>query len=229
MDQPSHDGLNVYFVSEACKVNNFRLAISGIGADELFCSYGTMRRMLKLKILNIFILPSLIKFLLKFLNNNFPKLGDTSLFGSFLGRYFVSRSLNPLTKSGQGSKSIKKLYTYYEKKLEILNISNRLALIILETDFYMKNQLLRDADWASMANSVELRMPFVDKEVYKCVIQNQHKKITKNKDFMVKVFNNKIKKILNAPKLGFSVPFGFWLDSKLGGQKAVQRKVEADF
>ena len=57
----------------------------------------------------------------------------------------------------------------------------RLALIFLETDFYMKNQLLRDADWASMANSVELRMPFVDKEVYKYVILNQSQKITKNK------------------------------------------------
>ena len=211
--------------------SNFRLAISGIGADELFCSYGTMRRMLKLKILNFLIPPSIIKFLSKLLNSKNKKFEDADLFGSFLGRYFVSRSLNPLTKPKQlsKSKSLKKIYAYYEKKFEKLNISDRLALIFLETDFYMKNQLLRDADWASMANSVELRMPFVDKEVYKCVIQNQHKKIAKNKDFMVKVFNNKIKKILKAPKLGFSVPFGFWLDSKLGGQKAVQRKVEADF
>lgn len=229
MDQPSHDGLNVYFVSKACKVNNFRLAISGIGADELFCSYGTTQRMFKLKILNFLTLSSIIRFLLKFINNQ--KLIDSSLFGSFLGRYFVSRSLNPLTtkKQRQKSKALKNLYTYYEKKLEQFEISDRLALIFLETDFYMKNQLLRDADWASMANSVELRMPFVDKEVFKCVIHNQNEKITKNKDFMVKVFNKNIKKILNTPKLGFSVPFGFWLDSKLGGQKAVQRKVESDF
>ena len=32
----------------------------------------------------------------------------------------------------------------------------------LETARYMRNQLLRDADWASMASSVELRVPFVD-------------------------------------------------------------------
>ena len=32
----------------------------------------------------------------------------------------------------------------------------------METSRYMRNQLLRDADWASMASSVELRVPFVD-------------------------------------------------------------------
>jgi asparagine synthase (glutamine-hydrolysing) len=33
---------------------------------------------------------------------------------------------------------------------------------LLESRLYMRNQLLRDADWASMAHSLELRVPFVD-------------------------------------------------------------------
>ena len=231
MDQPSHDGLNIYFISEACKAKNFRLAISGIGADELFSTYGTMGRMFKMKILGLFTSLSYTSFIFNFLKKFYPKLNDSSLFSSFVGRYLVSRSLNSLTATGQSSESnsVDQLLKYYEGKLQNLNVSHRLALIALETDFYMKNQLLRDADWASMANSVEVRMPFVDKEVFKYVINNQDCTITKSKDFMVKVFRQDIRKILNAPKLGFSVPFGFWLDTNLGGQKAVQKRVEADF
>jgi len=38
----------------------------------------------------------------------------------------------------------------------------RLALSLIESMLYLRNQLLRDSDWASMAHSVELRTPLVD-------------------------------------------------------------------
>ena len=45
--------------------------------------------------------------------------------------------------------------------------SQFLMISYLETTFYLKSQLLRDADNFSMKNSLELRTPFVDKLVYK--------------------------------------------------------------
>jgi len=40
--------------------------------------------------------------------------------------------------------------------------SPRLRVSALEAGLYMRNQLLRDTDWASMSHSVEVRVPFVD-------------------------------------------------------------------
>src|SRR5260221_12582560 len=39
----------------------------------------------------------------------------------------------------------------------------------LELSWYMQNQLLRDTDWAGMAHSVEIRVPFVDVELFRAV------------------------------------------------------------
>jgi asparagine synthase (glutamine-hydrolysing) len=47
-----------------------------------------------------------------------------------------------------------------------LNSGRRLGdfdrVAALETSLYMRNQLLRDADWAGMAHSIEIRVPYVD-------------------------------------------------------------------
>jgi asparagine synthase (glutamine-hydrolysing) len=42
----------------------------------------------------------------------------------------------------------------------------RARVAALELSLYMRNQLLRDADWAGMAHSVEIRVPFVDVELF---------------------------------------------------------------
>ena len=46
-----------------------------------------------------------------------------------------------------------------------MNLNDMTSL--LEIKIYMKNQLLRDTDWASMANSVEIRVPFLDYNFFK--------------------------------------------------------------
>ena len=51
------------------------------------------------------------------------------------------------------------------KKLNNFNFYDLVSL--LESKIYMKNQLLRDTDWASMANSIEVRVPFVDYDFLK--------------------------------------------------------------
>ena len=43
-----------------------------------------------------------------------------------------------------------------------LSKDSYLALAELEAKLYLRNQLLRDSDWASMSHGVELRTPFVN-------------------------------------------------------------------
>ena len=66
------------------------------------------------------------------------------------------------------------------KKLNNFNFYDLVSL--LESKIYMKNQLLRDTDWASMANSIEVRVPFVDYDFLKN-FKNSNYKFLKKKSF----------------------------------------------
>ena len=55
MDQPSIDGINTYFISKFTKENNFKVALSGLGADEIFRGYDLFRQLPKLhKLMKVF-------------------------------------------------------------------------------------------------------------------------------------------------------------------------------
>jgi asparagine synthase (glutamine-hydrolysing) len=79
----------------------------------------------------------------------------------------------------------------------------------------MKNQLLRDTDVFGMANSLEIRVPFLDKELVDYVLRIQPKeKYDKNinkiilADSMRSILPNEI---IDRPKMGFTLPFEYWL------------------
>ncbi|MGB7916847.1 MAG: asparagine synthase-related protein, partial [Rhodomicrobium sp.] len=49
--------------------------------------------------------------------------------------------------------------------------SPRLKVSALTSAWYMRNQLLRDSDWASMCHSIELRTPLVDVALWETVVR----------------------------------------------------------
>jgi asparagine synthase (glutamine-hydrolysing) len=73
----------------------------------------------------------------------------------------------------------------------------------LEYNIYLRNQLLRDSDWASMSNSIELRMPFVNKELISNTFQVKPK-ISRN--IILKKINEKIYNNVSKKKIGFYTP-----------------------
>jgi len=85
----------------------------------------------------------------------------------------------------------------------------------LESTFYMRNQLLRDSDVFSMANSIELRVPFVDHLLYKDVLPYLHSIFDKNetKKMLVSAVGNLPDEIGRRPKQGFTFPFDVWMRS----------------
>ena len=120
--------------------------------------------------------------------------------------YILRRSFN-LSKL-LNNKSLIDYYRNYLKKFlgneqDTVKILRRLEICI-----YMRNQLLRDTDWASMYNSHEVRVPFVDKNFFQKLetLENFHKKYFKKLD-LKKLFSPQIdKKFLNRPKTGFATP-----------------------
>jgi asparagine synthase (glutamine-hydrolysing) len=100
---------------------------------------------------------------------------------------------------------------------------NRLALAQIEATTYLRNQLLRDSDWASMDHSVELRTPLVDAHLLK-QLQTLLPAFARfsNKTLLSQSPERPLPKEVTArAKTGFGIPLGQWLGTQRSGSAGV--------
>jgi asparagine synthase (glutamine-hydrolysing) len=91
--------------------------------------------------------------------------------------------------------------------------SQRLAITALESQWFMRNQLLRDADWAGMAHSIELRVPFVDTQLLSRFVEIPSLTAAQEKARIARTVAPELPdSILKRPKTGFAVPIHQWLN-----------------
>jgi asparagine synthase (glutamine-hydrolysing) len=185
MDQPSIDGINTWFVSKAARELGLKVAVSGIGGDELLGGYRSFDRIPGL--VRRLAIPSCIPFLgplartlgKQVLAGRFtvhPKaLSLLEYGGTYPGAYLLIRGLfmpgelhNVLDKDLvlEGLRRLQPL-NYIGDVLTPDPGTARSRVAVLESGLYMRNMLLRDADWASMAHSLEVRTPLVDSHLVK--------------------------------------------------------------
>ena len=99
------------------------------------------------------------------------------------------------------------------------------AVGLLESTLYMRNQLLRDSDWASMAHSLELRTPLVDVTLL-AKLAPYVPAFTGGvgKTILAQAPDQPLpKSIINRPKTGFELPMDKWLT------QAMDHSAGADF
>lgn len=214
MDQPTIDGLNTFFVSKAAKQLGIKCAMSGIGSDEIFYGYPSFKNA---RLLNIFNTLNL-NILSKFMGNKFKKMDMLNLnFPNNL--YATTRAVFSIEEISHivGLENTKVVDILNEEfELEgMVNNNFPDTMAHLEIDNYMKNQLLRDADVFGMANSVEIRVPFLSKGLVELVLGIDHKqKFSKNynKKILVQSVIDKIpNEILKRNKKGFELPYVNWI------------------
>jgi asparagine synthase (glutamine-hydrolysing) len=239
MDQPTIDGVNSWFVARAAASQGIKVSLSGVGGDELFASYPSFAELPHVNSLvrPFSFVPGLGKTFrhmsARFMSRHTsPKYAGLFEYGGNLaGAYLLRRGLfmpwelpnvmDPeLACQGlQELRTIEQLNKIVDNSLGSANCT-RLQVSALEMTWYMRNQLLCDTDWASMAHSLEIRVPFVDVVLLKTISPwlAAYPALTKA-EIATAVAPQLPNNLLSKPKTGFSIPTRDWLLNDLSINK----------
>jgi len=217
MDQPSSDGINTWFISKYARQNGLKAVLSGIGSDELYGGYPSFERVQRALFLEK--LPDRLLRTGKFTGlKKLRRMGYLSL-GGTVGKYlFLRGQFVPFEIAQQLNMEEEEVWktlqaTPHYEDISAISPYNQMSWI--ETNIYMQSQLLRDADFMSMAHGVELRVPYLDIEFMELSMQIKSSVKyagARPKQLLIDSFRDILPEtIWNRPKMGFSFPFKEWL------------------
>ena len=232
MDQPSIDGINSYFVSLAAAQAGMKVALSGLGGDELMAGYPSFRQVPRLtRMLGPLALPAGLgrgfrRFFSPLLGRHVsPKYAGLLEYGGILpGAYLLRRALfMPWELPGllgtlEGGQALEELDLMGRLQSSIEGLkSDRARMMALEMGWYLCGQLLKDTDWASMAHGLEVRVPMVDLELFRMLAPIQVGKAPLSKTALANCpSSGLIAALRHRPKTGFTTPVRYWAQELFG-------------
>jgi asparagine synthase (glutamine-hydrolysing) len=232
LDQPSMDGINSYFVSRAARQAGFKVALSGLGGDELFGGYESFRSA-----------P-----LGSWVARNLPgaargpagRLVETSIAatgrpdrgrklasllrnpGQLPHPYFFTRMLFPpddVRRFCGGDDGFAGREWLEETVRQTEGFDDFSLVSQLEIRGYMVNTLLRDTDSMSMAHSLEVRVPLLDRELVEYVVglpQAWKRRRGIRKPLLARALGDLLpSEVVQQPKRTFTLPWERWLRGSL--------------
>ncbi|WP_027420223.1 asparagine synthase (glutamine-hydrolyzing) [Crocinitomix catalasitica] len=235
MDHPSGDGLNTFVVSKKTAEAGVKMALSGLGGDELFAGYSIFNQIGDLqskKWLSSFpvYLRKQIGNVLYLMKRDVPSAKiqqilklesfDLEYIYQYYRQVLLDKQVSSLLTSSvlPSSRVLDIVHEQVGYKTAGWNLPSLSRISIAEFSTYMQNTLLRDADQMSMANGLEVRVPFLDHELvaYALGIRDEIKKPTSPKKLLVDSCADLIpESIYNRKKMGFVLPYETWMKGEL--------------
>jgi asparagine synthase (glutamine-hydrolysing) len=235
MDQPTIDGLNTFLVSRAAAGTGLKVALSGLGGDELSGGYPSFSQIPRLRkwlggapwprslgavaatVARIF-MPEGVS----------PKVAGLFRYtGSVAHAYFLRRALylddelgamidrKTLREGLEKLATLKALAKVVEPLAEA-EVSDYAQVAMLEAGWYMRNQLLRDTDWASMAHGLEVRVPYIDPALLRRVGPAIASSSPPGKRDFAACAERLPAGVVGRAKTGFATPVNRWIQETTG-------------
>jgi asparagine synthase (glutamine-hydrolysing) len=234
-DQPTGDGINTYYVSQAARAGGVTVALSGLGGDELFGGYPSFRDLPRLArwLAGWRLLPAAVRtalaqrlsrggvrqrkladFLLSAENLADLCSLQRRVFSTGLGRSL----LHPDLRDSVGAAAARHpAFAVLSAELAAADSFQTISAWELRT--YMADVLLRDSDVMSMAHSLELRVPFIDRPFIEWLWAQPARFKTgggRQKSALAAALRDVLpEEIRQRPKRGFTLPFAVWMRREL--------------
>lgn len=242
-DQPSMDGINTYFVSWAARQAGLKVALSGLGSDELFGGYSTFRSAPRVARLR-----ALARLSPAFFRRFVGGLASARILGMPAGTfrkaiaawtdphslphpYFFTRLLFPPQSVASGMHTDSASWNSSpwqsrcsESARQTRSIDAFTGVSWLELRSYLLNTLLRDTDAMSMAHSLEVRVPFLDLPLVEYLLSLSGRakgQASSPKALLIAALADVLPKdIIAQKKRTFTFPWENWLRGALGKRVA---------
>lgn len=228
IDEPFADSsaINVFLLSKYTK-EQVTVALSGDGADELFSGYNkheALRMADQKSVKN-----SLIK-AGKPLYQFFPQSRQSKLgnLGRQLAKYAKGLSLSQkdryiawasFMEQDKASRLVKENLSFNERNVLPFEVNSMNDVLYADFNLVLTNDMLRKVDSMSMANSLEVRTPFLQHDLVEYVFSlPEHYKIDANsrkKILKEAFFDDLPEELYSRPKHGFEVPLLKWFKMEM--------------
>ena len=229
MDSPTIDGINTFIISKLVAETGIKVAISGMGGDELFVGYKGFKTWKRYKLNERIINNKITKFFINifqryFKNRKINKIANflnqkNNSFDAFYSSFrciFTQKEVKKLL-GGNYNFNSQNWKDINNSKISSLSIFSRYT--IAELTNYSLEVLLKDTDQMSMAWSLEIREPFFDYQLIEFLLSLKDKnKFSKNtpKVLLVEALGNLLpSEIVYREKKGFSFPWNSWIKNEL--------------
>lgn len=233
IDQPTIDGFNSWCVSKLARREGIKVALSGLGGDEWFAGYGSFTRVPQLHFLRRTI-PGPLRRLLSICCDRAtagsPRRRLCSFLrgeGTWLHAFHAMRGVFTPEEAAELAELLCGVRPPApDWSDESVPATGPEIAGWMEVARYMRNQLLRDSDLFSMAQGIELRVPFVDARLAAALLELPPEyRLEKGKALLVDAVPEIPGWVKNRPKRGFVFPFSHWMEQSMGDMLVEARRI----